>query len=190
MGSAKQSASKSLIKHKRKNKSQPRRANSAEANDGKLPPWPDKQAMDATGVPRVSSGLTLSPSIISLRFAQIQGFPEQSWSLSQSMPTTNHPLKSELMDTWTSTNNHLIDMSPHDQFDSPFHFNNAANGPFLAPATYQTSGVPPPMDLPEWTSLGKYSLASIVPNLTVFGSLSGIWWQRDVAHVSGHEYLT
>lgn len=39
MSSEKQSASKSLIKHKRKNDSQPRRANSTEANDGKLLPW-------------------------------------------------------------------------------------------------------------------------------------------------------
>jgi hypothetical protein len=190
MGSAKQSASKSLLKHKRKNNSQPRRANSNEANDGKLPPWPDKQVMDAPGVPSVSSGLTLSPSIFSLRFAQVQGLPEQSLSLRQSMPTPNHPLKSELMDTWTSTNNHLIDMDPHDQFDSSFCFNNSANAPFLAPASCQLSETPPLMDLPEWSSLSKYCLASTVPNLTVFRSISGIWWQRDMANVSWHEYLT
>lgn len=179
MGSAKQSASKSLIKHKRKNNSQPRRANPTEANHGKLPPWQEKQAVDPTVptvLPRVTSDLMLSPSIYSLQYAQIQGFPEQPWPLRESMPTWNHPFNSELMDTWTSTNNHLIDIGPHDQFDSSFCFNNSA-GPFLAPETYQTSGVPPPTDLPEWTSLGKYSLASIVPNLTVFRSISGIWWQ-------------
>jgi len=190
MGPAKQSASKSLTKHKRKNNSQPRRANSTEANHGKLPPWQEKQAVDPTVLPRVNSDLMLSPSIYSLQYAQIQGFPEQPWSFIQSSPTPNHPLKPELMGTWASTNNHLIDMGPHDQFYSPFSFDNTTNGSFLAPAAYQTSGVPPPMDLHEWTSLGKYSLASIVPNLTVFRSIHGIRWQRDVAHVTGHEYLT
>lgn len=190
MGSAKQSASKSLLKHKRKNNSQPRRANSNEANDGKLPPWPHKKAMDATGFHRVSSDLKLAPSIYSLRSAQVQGFPEQPWSQRQSMPTPNHSLESELLGTWTSTNNHLIDLDPPDQFDSSFCFNNLANGPFLAPASCQTSETPQLMDLPEWSSLSKYCLASTVPNLTVFRSIPGIRWQRDVAHVSGHEYLT
>jgi hypothetical protein len=190
MGPAKQGASKSLRKHKRKNNSQPRRANSTEANHGKLPPWQEKPAVDPPVLPRVNFDLMLSPSIYSLQYAQIQGFPEQPWSLMQSMPTSIHPLRSELMDTWTSTNNHLIDMGPHDQFYSPFSFDNTTNESFLAPAAYQTSGVPPPMDLHEWTSLGKYSLASIVPKLTFLRSMSGIWWQRDMANVSWHEYLT
>jgi hypothetical protein len=174
MISAKQSTSDSLIKDQKKNNSQPRRANSIEANYGKLQPWQDKQAIDLSGLPRANSDLTSLPSTYSLQYAQIQGFPEQPWSFIQSSPTPDHPLKPELMGTWASTNNHLIDMGPHDQFYSPFFFDNTTNGSFLAPAAYQTSGVPPPMDLHEWTSLGKYSLASIVPNLTIFRSIPGI----------------
>ncbi|PMD20541.1 hypothetical protein NA56DRAFT_168976 [Hyaloscypha hepaticicola] len=72
------------------------------------------------------------------------------------MPTPYQPLKCELMGTWTSTDNHLIGMGPHDQLDSSFYFNHPANGPILAPATCQTSEIPPLMDLPEWTSLNQY----------------------------------
>ena len=156
MSSEKQGASKSLIKHKRKNDSQPQRANSTEANDGKLLPWQDKEVVDPTGLLRFNSDLTLSQSIYSLQYDQVQGFSEQPWSLIPSMPTPYQPLKSELMGTWTSTDNHLIGMGPHDQLDSSFYFNHPANGPILSPATCQTSEIPPLMDLPEWTSLSKY----------------------------------
>jgi hypothetical protein len=172
------------------NNSQPRGGSSTEANHGKLPPWQHKQAVDPAGLPRVNFDLMLSQPIYSLQYAQIQVFPEPTWSLIQSMPTSYQPPKSDLTGTRTSTDNHSIDMHSHDQFDSSFYLNHSANGRFLAPATCQTSEIPPLVGLPEWTPLSKYCLGSTVPNLTVFRSISGIRWQKDVVHVSRHGYLT